>query len=105
MYHTGSTPEPASRRAAASLCTCAAALHEVAVSDRLGEDGSVRERVIRADLEDTDVRVLRVVEVEERLVRREAEAVRLAEVVDEQLELAAARGDPVNALEVEFLVA
>ena len=46
-----------------------------------------------------------VVDVEQRLVGREAEAVRLREVVDEQLEVAAAGGQAVDALEVELLLA
>ena len=46
-----------------------------------------------------------VVDVEQRLVGREAEPVRLYEVVDEQLQLAAARRDAVDALEVEILLA
>ena len=44
-----------------------------------------------------------VVDVELRLVGSQAEAVRLREVVDEQLQVAAVGGNPVHALEVEIL--
>ena len=46
-----------------------------------------------------------VVDVEQRLVGREAQPVGLVEVVDEQLRVAAARRDAVDALEVEVLLA
>ena len=82
-----------------------AALREVAVADVLGEHAAVGERVVRPDIEHADVRAIGVVDVEQRLVRREAQPVRLLEVVDEQLDLAAARREPVDALEVEVLLA
>ena len=50
------------------------------------------------------MRLRRVVDVEERFAGREAEAVRLVEVVDEELWVAAARRDPVDALEGELLL-
>ncbi len=81
-----------------------AALRQVAVADVLGEHAPVRERVVRPRVEDADVRPRRVVDVELRLVHCEAEPVRLGEVADEQLELAAAGGQPVDALEVELLL-
>ena len=59
----------------------------------------------RPDVEHADVGPRRVVDVEQRLVRREAEPVRLLEVVDEQLEVAPACRQPVDALKVEILLA
>src|SRR4051795_8901051 len=61
--------------------------------------------MVRPDVEDTYVRVHRVIDVEQALVGREAEPVRLSEVVDEELELASASGQAVDALEVEILLA
>src|SRR2546428_11783632 len=78
------------------------ALCEVAVSDVRGEHAAVRDRPVRLDVEDADVRVRRIVDVEERLVGREAQPVRLAEVIDEELRVAASRRNPVDASEVEL---
>src|SRR6266851_7867732 len=82
-----------------------AALRQVAVPDVLGEHAAVGKRVVRADVEHADVRARRVVDVEQRLVGREAKPVRLLEIVDEQLDVAATGGEPVDALEVEILLA
>src|SRR4051812_16833483 len=80
-------------------------LREVGGADALREHAAVREPVVGPDVEDANVRTFCVVDVEERLVHREAEAVRLREVVDEKLQVAAAGGDSVDALEVEILLA
>src|SRR5262249_47098319 len=85
------------------------ALHSVdvlclrGVTDALREQTAVRDGAVVCDVEHADVRVISVVDVEQRLVGREAESVRLSEVVDEQRQLAAARRDPVHALEVKLL--
>src|SRR5712691_1190519 len=82
-----------------------ATLGQVAVADVLGEHAAVGKRVVRADVEHADVRARRVVDVEQRLVGREAKPVRLLEIVDEQLDVAATGGEPVDALKVEILLA
>src|SRR5207249_1295622 len=71
-------------------------------ADVLGEHAPVCERAVALDVEDADVRPVGVVDVEEGLVGREAQAVRLAKVVDEELRVAASGRDPVDALEVEL---
>ena len=81
------------------------AARQIAGADSPREDASVRERMTRADVEDPNVGVHRVVDVQLRLVRREAKAVRLGEIVDQELQVSAARRQAVDALEVEFLVA
>src|SRR4051794_31656401 len=78
---------------------------EVAGPDPVGHDAPGAERAVVADVERADVRPLGVVDVEDALVGGEAEAVGLAEVVIEQLGLAAAGGKPVQALEGEVLLA
>src|SRR5215210_484787 len=75
------------------------ALLEARGADVLGEHAPVRKLMVVADVEDADVRPVGVVDVEQRLVRREAEPVRLHEVLDEELQLAAVRRNPVDALE------
>src|SRR5262249_49729918 len=93
-------PLPAPGPAVAALV----ALHPVgytlldhAGADAVEEHAAVRERAVCADVEDLDVSPRRVVDVEERLVKREAEAVRHLELVlgDDrlQLRLTAARRD------------
>src|SRR4051794_13684297 len=78
---------------------------EVAAADVPGQLAVVGERSVGVDVEDPDVRLLGVVDVEQRLVGGEAEAVGLAEVVDEQLGVAPAGRDAVDALEREVLLA
>ena len=68
-------------------------------------NAAVRERMIGAESKTADVGVHRVIDVQLRLVRREAEAVRLGEIVDQELQVSAARRQAVDALEVEFLLA
>ena len=51
------------------------------------------------------MRARRVVDVQQRFVGREAEAVRLFEVVDQKLRIAALGRNPVDALEVELSLA
>src|SRR5205823_5619355 len=82
-----------------------AALREVAVADVLCEHAPVGQGVVRADVEHADVSANGVVDVEQRLVRREAKPVRLLEVVDQELEVAATGGKSIDALEVEVLLA
>ena len=77
---------------------------QVPRADSLGEDATVRESVVGADVEDSDVRVHRVVDVQLRFVGREAEAVRLGEVVDQELQVATIGRKAVHALEVELLL-
>src|SRR6266511_888731 len=76
-----------------------------APADVLEEHPPVCDRAVGLRVEDPDVRPRRVVDVQERLVRREAEPVRLLEVVDEELRVAAAGPDPIHALEAELAVA
>src|SRR4051812_9737507 len=78
---------------------------EVAGADAVGHDPPGAERAVVADVEGADVRPLRVVDVEDALVGGEAQPVGLAEVVVEQLRLAAAGREPVEALEGEVLLA
>src|SRR4029079_3843051 len=68
-------------------------------------EAAVRDRALSGDVEDADVRVIGVIDVEQRFVRGEAQSVRLPEVVDEQGRVAAPRGGPRDALEVELLFA
>ena len=79
------------------------ALLDDAGTDAFEEHAAVRDRPVGRGVVDLDVRPWRVVDVEERLVRVEADAVRHLELVllDDQLEVAAARRDAVDALEAE----
>src|SRR5947207_13001971 len=88
------------------------ALHAVDVAlaghagaDALGDDAPVVERAVRRYVEDLDVARRRVVDVEELLVGREAEAVRLVELalLDDELELAAVRRHPEDPAEAELV--
>src|SRR4051812_9886881 len=54
---------------------------EAARADPVGQHARVRERAVGGDVEHADVRARRVVDVQQRLVGREAEAVGLIEVV------------------------
>src|SRR4051794_7643480 len=78
---------------------------EVAGADAGGQHAAIGQRAVRGHVEDADVAVLGVVDVQQRLVGREAQAVGLAEVVHQQLRVAALRRDPVDALEGEVLLA
>src|SRR4051812_4916024 len=71
-------------------------------ADVLEEHAPVGDGAVRLTVEHADVSSRRVVDVQERLVRGETEAVRLLEVVDEELRVAAAGSDPVDALEAEL---
>ena len=53
-------------------------------------------------VEDADVAALGIVHIEPAFVAREAEAVRLGEVVDEERQLGAVFGQAIDAAEVEF---
>src|SRR5207244_12001791 len=81
------------------------ARRDVAGADVFREDAAVRERAVALHVEDADVRLLAVVAVEERLVRREAKAVRLAEVVPQKLRVAPAGRSPEKTLKIELLLA
>src|SRR6266480_4180328 len=74
-------------------------------ADVVEEHPPVRDRAVRLPVESPDVGPRRVVDVQQRLVGREAESVRLFEVVHEELRLAAAAGlEPVDALETKLAV-
>src|ERR1700730_877268 len=81
------------------------ALLDHARADVLEKHPTVSDRPVRLPVEDADVRARRVVDVEQRFVGRETQTVRLLEIVDEQLRIAAARGGPVDALEPELTLA
>src|SRR5436305_8399074 len=70
----------------------------------LVDDVSAAQRAVRADGEAADVPAVGVVDPERLLIGREAEPVRLLEVVGEQRELAVGR-DAVDAAEVQLLLA
>src|SRR5437016_4758922 len=82
-----------------------AALLQFAGPDLLGKDATVGDRAVGFDGEDADMRAWRVVDVQQRLVRRKAQPIRLLEVVDEELRISAFRCDSVDTLEVEVLFA
>ena len=69
-----------------------------------GEHAPARQRTVGGDVEHADQRLHRIVDVEELLIRREAEAVRLIEqqALDEQLRGAATRRDAVDTLKAEL---
>src|SRR5256886_1366872 len=72
-------------------------------ADAVEEHPPVRDRAVRLPVENADVGARRVVDVQQRLVGREAKPVRLLEVVHEELRLAAAAGlEPVDALETKL---
>src|SRR6266513_677976 len=72
-------------------------------ADVVEEHPPVRDRAVRLPVENPDVGPRRVVDVQQRLVGREAKPVRLIKVVHEELRLAAAAGlEPVDALETEL---
>ena len=79
------------------------ALLDHAGADALEEHAAVRDRPVGRGVVHLDVRPRRVVDVEQRLVRGEADAVRHLELVatDDELRIAAARRDAVHALEAE----
>ena len=89
-----------------ALHTVGRAVVDLAVADVAEEQPAVRQRAVGADVVHPDPRVRRVVDVEQRLVRREAEPVGHLELVlaDDQLELTAGR-DHVHALEAELALA
>src|ERR1044071_3574846 len=76
-------------------------------ADPLEEHASVRERAVGADVVDLDEGARRVVDVEQRLVRREAEAVRLLVLVllDDELRIAPTGRNPEDALPAELPLA
>src|SRR3989442_3095455 len=74
-------------------------------ADALEEHPPVRDRPVRLPVEDANVGTRCVVDVQQGFVGREAETIRLLEVVDEQLGIAAFGRDPVNALEAELALA
>src|SRR5262249_20641925 len=84
-------------------------LFDHTAADALEEHPAVGERTVAFDIPDLDVRTRRVVDVEQRLVRREAEAVRHVELVlrDDELELVLppTRGNAEHALPAELAVA
>src|ERR1700733_12298210 len=69
-----------------------------------GEHAPARQRTVGGDVEHADQRLHRIVDVEELLIRREAEAVRLIEqqALDEQLRGAATGRDAVDTLKAEL---
>ena len=78
-------------------------------ADSLEEHAAVRERAVGVHVVHLDVRPRRVVDVDERLVRREADAVRHLELVlvDHELDVvrAAAGRDPEDALPAQLALA
>src|SRR6188472_411554 len=78
---------------------------ELAGADAIREHLAAAQAAVGLDVEDADVGAVGVVDVEQRLVGREAQAVGLDEVVDRQLQVAAARRDAVDALEIQVLLA
>ena len=82
------------------------ALLDHAGADALEEHAAVRERAVGVDVVDLDVGARGVVDVQQLLVGREAEPVRHLELVlgdgEVELVLAAARGDPEDALPAEL---
>src|SRR6476659_8924923 len=83
------------------------ALLDHAGADALEEHPPVRERAVGVDVVDLDPRLRRFVDVEQRLVGREAEPVRLLVLVllDDQLRVAAAWRDAEDALPAEHSLA
>ena len=75
-----------------------------AVADVLGEHATVGERAVLGHVEHPDVAARGVVDVEDALVRREAEPVRLVEVVGLAVEFAVGR-DAENPLEAQLPLA
>ncbi len=73
-------------------------------TDAAGEDARIGERTIGFDIEDADQRLHGVVDVEQALVGREAEAVGLVEqmAVDDKFRRAAAGWNAVDALKAEL---
>src|SRR6266540_719006 len=74
-------------------------------ADVLGQHAVARRQAVGLELEHADVCPVSIVDVEQRLVRREAKAVGLDEIAGEQLQLTPARRNPVHALKVQVLIA
>ena len=73
-------------------------------ADAGGENPVWAKRAVSVDIEDADQRTHRVVDIQQPLVGRKTEAVRLVEqvAIDDKLRLAAARRHAVDALEAEL---
>jgi hypothetical protein len=74
----------------------------IPAADTFGERAAVAQRAVRSDVEHADMRARRVVHVQDVLVRREAQPVRLAEVVRFAVQ-DAVRRDAIHTLVIELL--